>query len=619
MLRQPLRTVLFAILIGTASFFLVARIIEYKLVVDETERIGEYYRSIGYFSGLTTDIGRNIQNIQSYNERWWRGIDFISDEMKAGAAIIRESDYFAYEIESKRIFGIMDGIKNTDIEGWDYWNSSVNAEYYHINPESDPFNNEAFIYATCTDINPNVFQYTDVSEFNAFLNHEYYLLTFIVDSVRVGYEEHILPGLNINVRVRAEDNAPDLLNQFDIGSQYFMRVSRQGLVLYALTSTSHFTQMTPGGENYLYLNRLSDDFFVIPVQEIEAIDFSAPNLQNISAKMEILDENQRTLHVIAVNDMSAIPITQEVSREWYLSQGRWLSLEDNENQNHVIVLHKDFADMRGLSIGDTIKMTLRDTVDKKGALIGFGEGIPYSLTDWRELPTIENTYEIVGLYSRNRQHMTLSSDTRDAFVPLSTIPLSYTGTPGIFNHYFYSFVLTSTKHQEAFLRAYGDILEELGVKMHFVEHDGERFWEAVNPVIYSLSFNAILFIILYLLVIALLASAYIRQKKREIWIQRVLGVSSKRIMMQILISASLLWTPMVTAGVGMAWASAHAAARGHLADLVATGSRSAVDASLSLLIGICAFTVIFPHVALCFTAMRIVKRPALEILAGKTG
>ncbi|MCL2409530.1 MAG: hypothetical protein FWC96_07965 [Oscillospiraceae bacterium] len=47
-LRQPIRSILLALLVGIAAFAFVARVVEYMVVTGEIARIEERYRSVGF-------------------------------------------------------------------------------------------------------------------------------------------------------------------------------------------------------------------------------------------------------------------------------------------------------------------------------------------------------------------------------------------------------------------------------------------------------------------------------------------------------------------------------------------------------------------------------------------
>lgn len=51
---------------------------------------------------------------------------------------------------------------------------------------------------------------------------------------------------------------------------------------------------------------------------------------------------------------------QESSRNYYLVEGRWLNREDDLQGRPVCVVHREFAKLRDLSVGDILTLKLRD-------------------------------------------------------------------------------------------------------------------------------------------------------------------------------------------------------------------------------------------------------------------
>ena len=74
-------------------------------------------------------------------------------------------------------------------------------------------------------------------------------------------------------------------------------------------------------------------------------------MASIKNKIDILNENLHTLGIIATADMSAMPQTQEASRELYLTEGRWLNHQDDLDGNKAIVVSSEFAEMRDIKLG----------------------------------------------------------------------------------------------------------------------------------------------------------------------------------------------------------------------------------------------------------------------------
>ena len=600
-IRRPLRALLLSVLIGVAAFFLVSRVAEYLIVTQETERIGGYYRSIGYFDGQV-ELDSRFEVQFSNTERFIRDREFLTEGMRQGAEMVSQSPYFDYEVTVQRLFGVMEDTLHTDVEGRDHIGSLVGELYLDRDPADDAFHNIAYFYM---DLKTKLGPLTHTNEFYWWpsSDYDYYLLDVQVGEVLLGFPEYIRPGQNLKLRWIVEEGVAEQYAQLESGGRYFVKAIR--------TLDGH-------DFNFLYLAPLNENgLWFVPLTPGEEVSFDDAALSHLPAEFEILYENQRTMLVVAANDMGAMPNTQEVSYEWFLTEGRWIDHDDHLNENKVAVLHRQFATMRGFSIGDEISLDLRSMVAADGQLIGWGEGIPFGYPDWQSLPSQRETYEIVGLFDRGRRIPTLSSDGRDVFVPTSTVPAEMLGPEVIFGPYFYSFVLSSSRHQDTFVLAYQDVLAGLGVELRFIEHEGERFWAMAEPIIASLSFNMLLYAAIYLLISILAVYFYLRQRRMDYAILRSLGRPSAQLWRQLLWPPILTWLPFMAVAALLAWYYAHDAAVATLAGLreMAEG----VGLPLVWLVWIGAAVALVPLVALTIAALRMTRRPVLEVLQDTKG
>ena len=112
----------------------------------------------------------------------------------------------------------------------------------------------------------------------------------------------------------------------------------------------------------------------------------------MSEDAALQERNRHAMVAITTTDMSSMPWAQESTKFFYLEEGRWLNRQDQEEGRMVCVVMKRFAEIRGLSVGETLTLTLQDKEAAHGG---------YSLnTDdtWETDDKTEVTLEIVGIY-----------------------------------------------------------------------------------------------------------------------------------------------------------------------------------------------------------------------------
>ena len=68
-LRQPVKTVLLLILTGLITFAFVARMSEYLLIKQETDRLGEYYQAIGMLEPISKKGPVDLYGAKTYLEQ----------------------------------------------------------------------------------------------------------------------------------------------------------------------------------------------------------------------------------------------------------------------------------------------------------------------------------------------------------------------------------------------------------------------------------------------------------------------------------------------------------------------------------------------------------------------
>ena len=531
--RQLVRTILLAVLIGIASFFFVSRVVEYQIVTSETERIGGHYRSIGFFAPIEPTDETDLTEV---------------------VEIISESPYFAFGDHNRYVFSSLNHMKNADLERSDGYFFDLDGTLINIRNWTGVFDIDAFFYGRLLD-----------KRGSSFTEVPFYTLQVYIDYVVDGYPEHIGVGYEVDIHWVVQEGVEDLFEQMEVGNRYFFSTSRSPM------ATSRV--MTPeSGWHYLKMLNQEASLGAYPVGETETIDFANhPLLSHVPADLELLRVNTGSMRVITSTDLSAMPQTQETADEWFLLEGRWLNYEDYTSENPVIVVHWLFATIRELSVGDNLTLTFRDVeMYRRGAetheTTGYSLISPEDIT-WHEQETYEAAFEIVGLFGHSRRDPARSFMTKDLFVPNSMVSPIF-GTTDYISHLDYSFVLTSTRLQDLFVQRYGDTVAELGFQMHFIEHGGERFWQSAYPILRSLSFNMFLFIGVFIGIVGIITLLYILMKRRDFAILRTLGCPSKKVVCFLCVPVFLVWLPFVLLGSAIGWLSAHNAAEATMTALM---------------------------------------------------
>ena len=243
----------------------------------------------------------------------------------------------------------------------------------------------------------------------------WYEFTLQVDQVAAGYPEYVQEGRSIRLRCSPE-NAGGLDAVFDsleVGGRYFVQAH--------FKPTSGRTWQS--ASNNLTLKPLTDSgLWFLPVESGKTVDFTDLALAELWEELQVMNENQHAMLVVGTKDMSAMPPVQESSRDLYLAEGRWLDRVDDLNGNRVCVVHRDFAALRGLAVGDTITLKLRHLQTPiEGYIIpkqDWGGGMDWGV--WQDYETHTETFEIVGLYGMLLRG--LSQDTSRMYIPDSVLP-----------------------------------------------------------------------------------------------------------------------------------------------------------------------------------------------------
>jgi hypothetical protein len=508
-LRKPLSSLLFLTLFGLISFAFITKAVEFILVHRETEVLGSYYRSIG--------ILENIEDPQ------WGNIS-------AGIELIETSPYFAYGDQREVVSGVMTQTYNRNV-------FFTNSTYImQVLPEEYwPNTHNTDIWFT-----GELFEIEEVKEWR--LEDGYtvgYALKFNIDTLFAAYPEDARQGGQIVLMFLFKGNeaAIPIIEEMAVGQRYFIRgwddIGFLG------------PQFWEYGVKFLIKPLDGQQLWYQPLAKNEQIDFSTPEMASIKNKIDILNENLRTLGIIATEDMSAIPRMQEASRFFYLTAGRWLNHQDSLDGNKAIVVPEHLARVRGLKLGDEIELTFRPLKDTYYGHIR--DGIDSVL--WRSYPTYKDTFIIVGSYT-HAEFGALS-----AYIPTGSLRPGFTSsTQKQFGQEAdYSFVLDSSHNQNQFIQDYKEPLQALGINLTILENNGPAYWAAVDSIRRSSSADVLVFGLLMVAALSMGVFLYIMVHRRNYAFLRALGVPVRQANGQLILPLLLLGGLGIATGGLLAW------------------------------------------------------------------
>ncbi|MEN6419891.1 MAG: FtsX-like permease family protein [Clostridiaceae bacterium] len=568
--RQPVKTILLFLLISLISFSFVSRTVEYVVVRRETERLGSYYRSIGMLKPTDPE--------QYY--------------VTEGAALLEGNPYIAYTDSRRYCSGVLKDLYNADVGGYtsDTPETAAMGFFYGVHVS------DVWFYGTL--------KYRNYSEMEGIYRFE-----FLIDQVEAGFPEYVKAGDDLTISLTLSDYGvdPAVFDAMEQGGRYLVRAFFDISASYSLDWTK--------ASKSLFLKPLDDaNLWYLSVPPGTSVNFDDPAVARVKENIDVLKQNLHSLEVTATADMSAMPSTQEVSRYYYLTDGRWLTRQDDLEQRNVCLVQQQFASIRGLSVGDTIRLTLRDF-----PLTEYGY-ITDKTTAWRDAPTFDTEFEIVGVY--NAVPFDSSACTfysLNIFIPNSCMPEGFSLNDEIYYNS-YSFVLKSSRDQAAFLEETRDPLEQAGFTVSFVDSNVKNFWASVDSLAQTAQFGAAVWGCVLVLSLALAAFLYSRQRRREFAILRALGAPSSSAARQMLSPMLLLGGAGIALGGGLSWRYALDQAMESLKDVpLPEGAEPAANLSPLWVIGLCAgiFALLLGFV---WVGTRLtVRKPVLELLQRSAG
>ena len=533
MLRQPVRTGLLVLLIGLASFAFFLRTVEFVTVRSEITRLGRQYHSLGTV-----------------------GTENIWDDVSEAAAILEASPYIAYVDRRFGVEGILVDMYSPDIAGM--WAGLDNEYQTRIT--------EALFIGTVADIPP-----IETNEWGV----SWQTVSVHVNYVLAGMPEHIEPFRLANLVYIIQDTNEDIFSPLMMGERFLFR----GAFYLSANPWGTFALPRPRSVYWMRIRPVSGDTLFIPEASLpENLDFASDyELAHLATEIAFFENHHRAVSLQPVRDMTVLPIVQPeapirldlgpgvgVSGMAYRIQyGRFINYDDYLNSNPVAVISVGMAAVRGLRIGDTIQVSIpreqhvirdipggilvRSTPEEYHSHIIELEivGIYF---DFYRTRIMGNTFPFTNIYF---PASLLPEGRNPASPPAGAIPGWY--HPQHLPSIWFSYELADSRQEQSFIQTYGPIMEELGFSLIHFEARAHEFWAAVDPMLLVLTFNASVFWVVLVLVIALVVFLYLGQRRKDIAIQRALGTSSPWLLWRIIASALVFGTPAILVGGAIGW------------------------------------------------------------------
>lgn len=508
-LRRPFRLMLLALLLGAITFGFTTRAVEYLVVTRAVDELSGYYKAIGALSSGDGDVTQ-------------------------GAKLLSESDLVAINDVQRNCSDTLRGIYNADLDG------QTSTKGYNVA--------EVLLWGNLLEKTRYVQRTADGSA------QVYYQLRFRVVQRLYGYPDYAPEDGDITVTYIPDEAGTDWDNTFDalqVNTVYGVRAYYSGTGTY--TSGLILRQAIPEDEWFLPQG-----------------DARMGTLVETDAVQEI---NRHRVTLTGTKDMSALPFTQEVNRDGYLLDGRWLNAADEESSNPVCVILQDFAEKRGLGVGDTLTITMQD---EQLPYSYYPEGTALEDTESSDLTT---TFTIVGIFNRaifSEGYVSASYRSLTVYIPDSCMPAGYDAAvaslqDGTVFENGYSFVLSEPDAQEAFMQQYRSQLERMGYTITMIENGWTEFFASAQPICQSTCYGAALFALVQGMALILVAFLYRRQHRREFAISRALGIPACKVTMWHLFPVVLLGIVGIGTGSMLAWRYALEKVKVTLSSLVSDG------------------------------------------------
>lgn len=567
--RRVLFTLTLTLLAAVLSFGFVSRAVEYLAVRQELERLSKSYRTIGW---LTSEDGN----------------------IAAGAEIIEASPYVETADGRGYLWGTLTDLYNADLEG------SIFEEY-------GVHNAEVLFWGTLKNVNED---WTERRSDYDRTEVEATRLVFTVTERISGYPDYVAEGEDVNVVFTDElvQSEGWELPELTVGERYLVRAYYS----YDRNGFWHGYEKWKKAEGGHALTALSlpGNSPVLPEEEGN----QAFSVLDSDGQMLLDELNRHSMYVIVTKDMSAMPMVQDVSKRMFLTEGRWLDGYDDRSGAAVCAVHAEFAEARGLQVGDTIELTFRPA---EVQIYSYAVG-EQDVSDWQSYDAETRQYTIVGIFDYmplNEGVHNLSIENLELYIPYGSVPEAYIHDAGMSATNF-SFVLKNPQSTDAFLSEVQEPLAALGMKIQLIENDWEHFAVSANAMERTTRSGVLVFSGVLCLGLVLIAFLYSRQNRKSFGIARALGVPKGKCIRMCL--SPMLFMSVSGSGIGALFSWRYALGE---AEQMLAGMQEHAEMSLSVWWLVCLiFALTFLLTAEAAVGILIIaRRPVMEILRDASG
>ncbi|MCL2407556.1 MAG: hypothetical protein FWC95_06465 [Defluviitaleaceae bacterium] len=573
-LRQPIRSFFLFALITAISFAFVLQATEYIIVVRETERIGAFYRSVGVITPM--------DGVEALID------GYAAENLITAAYIVSNSGFVEFIDNSRIVSTTIPGVFNMSFGGQlDFRDDGVRIHNW-FNPRmaASPFGE--FIVAG---------EVVEATLFTLSSGFSRYYIRVRIEDVIAGYVDNIWAG-----RVQGfvfpwgpGSEQAEFIRNLTPGDRIMLRGDFNAIFVMRLNSDRLASPINQGlgGEEIWYV--------MLDTEAGEPVDFAALGLADIEPYLRAIRQNQESFGVIGTRDMTALPTMMGSHPAKVITGGRAITYDDYNLQTHTAVIHSVFANTRGISVGDVLRLDMRHLNNPYVHGAVFMEHDP----GWMDYAVYTLEVEVVGLFQGPQ------SEASHIYVPLSILP------DGFGQLYMISFILANARDEEVFLAENADVLATLGAAVFFMENDADLFWNSVQPVRQSSMYNALIFSAV--LVMALLFSVFIfmRNQKRNFAVLRALGSPRKTVIGQSVLAICTLSALAIFAGGAGSFNMAMRQAAENLAAVsMPEGAEAVSQLAIGWLFVMCVAVLLFVVVIAAVGAVLVTRKPVLELIQG---